>query len=100
MKLRRPATAHWPPSSGVCCAPRRSCKLRCKRRSRMTEPRRLDLRDDLEESQVKEMWQRIDHAPARPRRPWLVACVAAAAALLLTFGVLRSFREPETRQLA
>lgn len=66
----------------------------------MTEPRRLPLRDDLEESQVQEMWQRIDHAPARPRRPWLVACVAAAAALLLTFGVLRSLREPETRQLA
>lgn len=66
----------------------------------MTEPRRLHLRDDLEESQVKEMWQRIDHAPRRPRRPWLVACVAAAAVLLLTFGVLRSFREPETRQLA
>ncbi|HEX2874090.1 MAG TPA: FecR family protein [Polyangiaceae bacterium] len=65
------------------------------------EPRRLHLRDDLEESQVKEMWQRIDHAPARPRRPWLVAWVAAAmAVLLLTFGVLRSSREPETRQLA
>lgn len=66
----------------------------------MTEPRRLHLRDDLEESQVKEMWQRIDHAPARPRRPWLVACVAAAAVLLLTFGVLRNSREPQARQLA
>lgn len=66
----------------------------------MTEPRRLQLRDDLEESQVKEMWQRIDHTPARSRRPWLVACVAAASALLLTFGVLRSWREPETPQLA
>ena len=66
----------------------------------MTEPRRLQLRDDLEESQVKEMWERIDHTPARSRRPWLMACVAAAAVVLLIFGALRYTREPEISQLA
>ena len=64
------------------------------------EPLRAHLLDDLDESQVKSMWQRIDHAPPRTRRPWLLACVAAAALLLLTVGALRSWHEPEIRQLA
>src|SRR3954468_9209277 len=64
------------------------------------EPLRVHLLDDLDESQVKSMWQRIDHTPPRARRPWLLACVAAAAVLLLTLGALYNWREPEIRQLA
>jgi transmembrane sensor len=63
------------------------------------QPLRVHLRDDLEEMQVKSMWQRIDHTPARARRPWLLACVAATAVLLLTLAALRSRQEPEIRQL-
>lgn len=63
------------------------------------QPLRAQLRDDLDESLVKSMWQRIDHTPARARRPWLLLSVAAAAMLLLALGALR-FREPELRQLA
>jgi len=64
------------------------------------EPLRGHLRDDLEESQVQSMWQRIDHTPARARRPWLLAGVASVALLLLGLAVFRSWREPEVRQLA
>jgi len=63
-------------------------------------PLRVYLRDDLDESQVKSMWQRIDHAPARARRPWLLACLAGAALLLLILGAFRNWHQPESRQLA
>jgi transmembrane sensor len=63
-------------------------------------PLRVHLRDDLGESQVKSMWERIDHTPARARRPWLLLCVTGAALLLLVVGALRAWREPEARQLA
>lgn len=63
-------------------------------------PLRVHLRDDLAESQVKSMWERIDHTPARARRPWLLLCVAGAALVLLVVGALRNWREPEARQLA
>jgi transmembrane sensor len=46
------------------------------------------------------MWQRIDHTPARARRPWLLACAAVAGLLLLAFGAFRNWHEPEIRQLA
>jgi transmembrane sensor len=63
-------------------------------------PLRVHLRDDLDESQVKSMWERIDHTPGRARRPWLLLCVASAALVLLVVGALRDGREPEPQQLA
>jgi transmembrane sensor len=63
-------------------------------------PLRTHLRDDLDEGQVKSMWERIDHTPARARRPWLLLSATAAALLLLALGALRHWREPEARQLA
>jgi transmembrane sensor len=55
--------------------------------------------DDLDEGQIKQMWQRIDHAPTKNRRAWLWAPLAAAALLLLTLGFFRA-RSAEPRQLA
>jgi transmembrane sensor len=63
-------------------------------------PLRVHLRDGLDESQVKGMWERIDHTPGRARRPWLLLCVAGAALLLLVVGALRNGGEREARQLA
>ena len=56
--------------------------------------------DDLDEGQIKQMWQRIDHAPVGSRRSWLWATVAAAAVLLLFVGLFRAERAAEPRQLA
>lgn len=64
------------------------------------EPLRVHLRDDLAESQVQGMWQRIDHTPVRARRPWLLAGVVSAALLLLGLAVFRNWHEPEVRPLA
>jgi transmembrane sensor len=54
----------------------------------------------LDEGQIKQMWQRIDHAPVGSRRPWLWALVAAAAVLLLGVSLFRAQRGAEPRQLA
>ena len=56
--------------------------------------------DDLDEGQIKQMWQRIDHAPVGSRRSWPWAPVAAAAVLLLLVGFFRAERAAEPRQLA
>lgn len=60
----------------------------------------VHLRDDLAESQVQGMWQRIDHAPVRARRPWRLAGVASAALFLLGLAVSRNWHEPEVLPLA
>lgn len=46
------------------------------------------LRDELAETRVQSMWQRIDHTPARRSGVWL-ALATAAAVFLLLFGVSR-----------
>lgn len=52
-----------------------------------TEPLGKLLRDDLDESRVKAMWQKIDHAPRRSPTVWLFATAAVVAVtLLLLFG--------------
>jgi transmembrane sensor len=64
---------------------------------------RQHLREDLDESQVKRMWERIDHAPTRGRRASFSLSMAAAAAatlLLLWLGLFHAGRESEPRQLA
>lgn len=46
------------------------------------------LRDELPETRVQGMWQRIDHAPARRSGVWLALATAATVVVLL-FGVTR-----------
>jgi transmembrane sensor len=63
-------------------------------------PWRRHLQHGLDEARIKEMWERVDHAPVRSRRPWLLAMATAVVALLLVLGASRFSRAPEPRQLA
>jgi len=66
------------------------------RRLSETPPLHRHFPDDLDEGQIKQMWQRIDHAPIASRGPWLWGFVAAGAVLLLAVVFFRA----EPRQLA
>jgi len=68
----------------------------------LSEPTPLSqhLSDDLDEGQIKQMWQRIDHAPVGGRRSWFWAPAAVLAVLLLSVAFFRAERRAEPRQLA
>lgn len=66
----------------------------------LREPLGAQLDDGLGEPRIKEMWERIDHAPQRSRKPWLLLALAAAVSVALLIGVSRFSPRPEPRQLA
>lgn len=64
-----------------------------------TEPLGRLLHDGLEEPRIQNMWQRIDHAPARSSRVWL-GLVSAAAVMLLLLGAARWLVPQSSEQLS
>jgi transmembrane sensor len=67
---------------------------RIRRDGSTSEPLGSLLSDDLPEARVQQMWQRIDHAPARHSGLWLTLATAAAVALLL-LGATRWLVPPQ-----